>query len=78
MKLRDRSTHKLAPLLYIYTPSHKPVDDVQARTDNLKKMSEMMLKLPELKTLVNKHLPPYEASQIIANAASLASQGTRK
>src|SRR6187397_959852 len=28
-------------------PSHKPVDDVRAPTDNLEKMSEMMLKLPE-------------------------------
>jgi len=26
---------------------------------------------------VNKHLPPYEASQIIANANYLASQGTQ-
>ena len=40
-------------------------------------MSEMMLKLPELKILVNKILPPYEASQIIANANYLASQGTQ-
>src|SRR5215475_5660893 len=49
-------------------PSDKPADNVRARADNLKMMSEMMLKLPELKILVNKHLPPYEASQIIAMA----------
>jgi hypothetical protein len=58
-------------------PSHKATDDVRAPTDNLEKMSEMMLKLPELKILVNKHLPPHEASQIIANANYLASQGTQ-
>jgi hypothetical protein len=55
-------------------PSHIPVDNVQASTD-MEKMMDMMLKLPEFKTLVNKHLPPYEASQIIANAAYLVSQG---
>jgi hypothetical protein len=59
-------------------PPDKPVDDVLARADNLEKMSEMMLKLPELKILVNKHLPPLEASLTIANANYLASQGTQR
>jgi hypothetical protein len=54
--------------------SHKPVDNVQVPTD-MEKMMDNMLKLPELKTLVNKHLPPYEASQIIASATYLVSQG---
>ena len=57
-------------------PSHKPADNVQTRTDTLKTTSEMMLKLPEFQILVNKHLPPYEASQIIAMAKYTASQGT--
>ena len=55
-------------------PSHIPVNNVQAPMD-MEKMMDIMLKLPEFKILVNKHLPPYEARQIIANAAYLASQG---
>ena len=55
-------------------PSHIPVDNAQAPAE-IEKMMDTMLKLPEFRILVNKHLPPYEARQIIANAAYLASQG---
>jgi hypothetical protein len=58
-------------------PSHILVNNVQAPTD-MEKMTDIMLKLPEFKILVNKHLPPYEARQIIANAVYLASQGNSK
>jgi hypothetical protein len=58
-------------------PSHTPVDNVQAPTD-MEQMMDIMLKLPDFKILVNKHLPPREASQIISNAAYLASQGNSK
>jgi hypothetical protein len=73
-----RSVYAQSAPAPLQQPSHKPVDDVRAPTDNLEKMSEMMLKLPELKILVNKHLPPYEASQIISNASYLASKGTQR
>jgi hypothetical protein len=58
-------------------PSHIPVNNAQAPTD-MEKMMDTMLKLPEFKLLVNKHLPPYEASQIISNAGYLVSQGNSK
>jgi hypothetical protein len=58
-------------------PSHIPVDNAQAPTD-MENMMDIMLKLPEFKILVNKHLPPYEASQIISNAGYLVSQGNSK
>ncbi|MBV9176673.1 MAG: hypothetical protein JO297_06520 [Nitrososphaeraceae archaeon] len=57
--------------------SHKSVDNVQAPPD-MEKMTDIMLKLPEFKILLNKHYSPDVASQIIASAAYLASQGNSK
>ena len=71
MKATVYTQSSVAPL---QQPSHKSVDNVQAPTD-MEKMMDIVLKLPELKILVNKHFPPDAASQIIANATYLASQG---
>jgi hypothetical protein len=56
-------------------PSHTPAEDVKVPDDTLEKKLDIMLKYPELKILVNKYFSPNDASEVIAMANYLASQG---
>ena len=55
-------------------PSHKLVDDAKA-PDNVKKMSERMLKFTEFEVLANKLCPPQSAAQLIILAGMQANSG---
>jgi hypothetical protein len=72
MTLTKRVTLNLSSSLQ--QPSHKLVDDAKA-PDNVKKMSERMLKFTEFEVLANKLCPPQSAAQLIILAGMQANSG---
>ena len=62
------------PPLSLQQPSHKLVDDSKA-PDNVKKMSERMLKFTEFEVLANKLCPPQAAAQLIILAGMRVNSG---
>jgi hypothetical protein len=56
-------------------PFHKPVDNVKAPDNTVKKISERTLKLTEFRVLANKLCPPEVAAQMIIIAGMQANAG---